>query len=75
MSSGSLPKVAAVTIRARGVRPSSFAFASDISSTAAAFRQAGWDAYTLAGGLQAWVDHGLPLDPADGEVAEPRPGT
>jgi rhodanese-related sulfurtransferase len=42
---------------------------------AAAFRQAGWDAYNLAGGLRAWVEHGLPLDPADGEVAEPRPGT
>ncbi len=41
---------------------------------AAAFRQAGWDAYNLAGGLQAWVDQGLPLDPADGEVAEPQPG-
>jgi rhodanese-related sulfurtransferase len=42
---------------------------------AAAFRQAGWDAYNLAGGLRAWVEQGLPLDPADGEVAEPRPGT
>ena len=42
---------------------------------AAAFRQAGWDAYNLAGGLRAWVAHGLPLDPADGEVAETRPGT
>jgi rhodanese-related sulfurtransferase len=42
---------------------------------AAAFRQAGWDAYNLAGGLLAWVEQGLPLDPVDGEVAEPRPGT
>jgi rhodanese-related sulfurtransferase len=42
---------------------------------AAAFRQAGWDAYNLAGGLQAWVAQGLPLDPTDGEVAGPRPGT
>jgi rhodanese-related sulfurtransferase len=42
---------------------------------AAAFRQAGWDAYNLAGGLRAWVEQGLPLDPADGEVAESRPGT
>jgi rhodanese-related sulfurtransferase len=41
----------------------------------AAFRQAGWDAHNLAGGLRAWVAHGLPLDPPDGEVAEPRPGT
>jgi len=42
---------------------------------AAAFRESGWDAYNLAGGLRAWVEQGLPLDPADGEVAEPRPGT
>jgi rhodanese-related sulfurtransferase len=41
---------------------------------AAAFRQAGWDAYNLAGGLRAWVEHGLALDPVDGEVAESRPG-
>jgi rhodanese-related sulfurtransferase len=42
---------------------------------AAAFRQAGWDAYNLEGGIRAWVDQGLPLDPPDGEVAEPRPGS
>jgi rhodanese-related sulfurtransferase len=42
---------------------------------AVAFRQAGWDAYNLAGGLRAWVEQGLPLDPPDGVVAEPRPGT
>ena len=41
---------------------------------AAAFRQAGWDACNLAGGLRAWVERGLPLDPPDGEVAETRPG-
>ena len=34
-----------------------------------AFRNGGYDAYNLAGGLQAWVDAGLPLEPADGEVA------
>ena len=42
---------------------------------ATAFRQAGWDAYNLDGGLSAWVEHGLPLDPADGEVAPPRAGS
>jgi rhodanese-related sulfurtransferase len=42
---------------------------------AAAFKQAGWDAYNLAGGLRAWVEHGLPLEPADGTVAESKPGT
>ena len=40
---------------------------------ASAFRQAGWDAYNLEGGLQAWVEQGLELDPPDGEVAPPRP--
>jgi rhodanese-related sulfurtransferase len=42
---------------------------------AAAFRQAGWDAYNLEGGLHEWVDQGLELDPPDGEVAPPQPGT
>lgn len=41
---------------------------------ATAFRQAGWDAHNLSGGLQAWVERGLPLDPPDGEVAESHPG-
>jgi rhodanese-related sulfurtransferase len=38
-----------------------------------AFREAGFEAYNLAGGLEAWVDDGHPLEPADGEVAGPRP--
>jgi rhodanese-related sulfurtransferase len=42
---------------------------------AAAFRQAGWDAYNLDGGLLAWVKDGHELDPQDGEVASPQPGT
>lgn len=29
----------------------------------------GWDASNLAGGLQLWVQQGLPLDPPDGSVA------
>jgi rhodanese-related sulfurtransferase len=41
---------------------------------AEAFRQAGWDAYNLEGGLQAWVAEGLELDPVTGEVAEPELG-
>jgi hydroxyacylglutathione hydrolase/adenylyltransferase/sulfurtransferase len=36
---------------------------------AQAFREAGYDAYNLSGGLEAWVADGLPLEPADGEVA------
>jgi rhodanese-related sulfurtransferase len=38
-----------------------------------AFREAGFDAYNLAGGLQAWVEDGREIEPADGEVAGPRP--
>jgi rhodanese-related sulfurtransferase len=37
---------------------------------AEAFRQAGWDAYHVEGGLRAWVEAGLPLE---GEIAEARP--
>jgi rhodanese-related sulfurtransferase len=34
-----------------------------------AFRAAGYDAYNVAGGLKAWVESGLPIEPADGRVA------
>lgn len=34
-----------------------------------AFRGAGFDAYHLDGGLVAWVERGLPLEPEDGEIA------
>jgi rhodanese-related sulfurtransferase len=45
------------------------------SLAAAAFRQAGWDAYNLAGGLVAWVDGGNELEPEGGEVVDPQPGS
>ena len=35
-----------------------------------AFRAAGYDAWSMAGGLQRWFDDGLPLEPADGRVAD-----
>jgi rhodanese-related sulfurtransferase len=35
---------------------------------AAAFRESGWDAYSVDGGLRAWREHGLPLEPEDGHV-------
>jgi rhodanese-related sulfurtransferase len=38
-----------------------------------AFREAGYDAYSMDGGLLAWADAGLPLEPADGEVVDRRP--
>jgi len=37
---------------------------------ASAFRSAGDDAYTLTGGIQAWVDAGLPIAPDGGYVAD-----
>jgi rhodanese-related sulfurtransferase len=37
---------------------------------ATAFRRAGIDAYSMAGGLEAWAERGLPLEPDDGYVAE-----
>ena len=34
-----------------------------------AFRRAGYEAYSLDGGLEAWAGDGRPLDPDDGTVA------
>ena len=42
---------------------------------AAAFREGGWDAHNMAGGITAWAEGGLPLEPEDGHVAVPRPPT
>lgn len=36
----------------------------------AAFRAAGWEAFNMTGGIQAWAEAGLPLEPADGRVAD-----
>ena len=35
-----------------------------------AFRAVGFDAYNMRGGIQAWSEAGLPLEPDDGHVAE-----
>jgi rhodanese-related sulfurtransferase len=37
---------------------------------AQAFRRAGYDAWSMVGGLTAWDEQGLPLDPPEGRVAE-----
>ena len=37
---------------------------------AQAFRRAGYDAYTMTGGLTAWHEQGRPLEPEDGTVAD-----
>ena len=39
------------------------------SMAAQAFRRAGYDAYSMDGGLEAWHEQGLPLEPSDGRVA------
>ncbi len=35
-----------------------------------AFRRAGYDAYTMSGGMVEWEALGLPLEPEDGHVAD-----
>jgi len=35
-----------------------------------AFRASGYDAYNMAGGLLAWVEKGLPIEPHGGAVAD-----
>jgi rhodanese-related sulfurtransferase len=40
-----------------------------------AFREAGYDAYHIDGGLTAWVDDGRPLEPEGTEVADVRPAS
>ena len=35
-----------------------------------AFRRAGYEAYSLTGGISAWHAQGLPLEPSDGYVAD-----
>jgi rhodanese-related sulfurtransferase len=37
---------------------------------ASAFRRAGYEAYSIDGGLTEWHSRGLPLEPSDGAVAE-----
>jgi len=53
-------------------RPVVFYCRSGGRSTMAAdaFAQAGFDASSMAGGLTAWDERGLPLEPDDGTVAE-----
>ena len=36
---------------------------------AEAFKNSGWDAHNVAGGLLAWAENGLPLEPEGGQVA------
>lgn len=61
----SLPKDRPVVFYCRGGSRSAMA--------AEAFSQAGFDAHNMTGGIAAWAQAGLPLEPDDGEVAGPRP--
>jgi rhodanese-related sulfurtransferase len=36
-----------------------------------ALAASGWDVHSMEGGLVAWVERGLPLEPEGGEVAAP----
>ncbi|MDQ3758964.1 MAG: rhodanese-like domain-containing protein [Actinomycetota bacterium] len=62
---GSLPKDRPIVFYCRGGSRSAMA--------AEAFSQAGFDARNMTGGLSAWIEQGLPLEPADGKIAGPRP--
>jgi hydroxyacylglutathione hydrolase/adenylyltransferase/sulfurtransferase len=35
-----------------------------------AFRASGYEAYNLTGGISAWADQGLPMEPQGGQVAD-----
>jgi rhodanese-related sulfurtransferase len=35
-----------------------------------ALRASGYDAYSIEGGILAWADHGLPIEPEDGQIIE-----
>ena len=35
-----------------------------------AFRAVGFDAYNMRGGIEAWANEGLPMEPEDGTVAD-----
>ncbi len=63
--SDSIPKDRPVVFYCRGGRRSAMA--------AEAFSQAGFDAHNMTGGMVAWAEQGLPLEPPDGDVAQPRP--
>lgn len=56
-------------------RPIVFQCRSGARSAMAAsvFREAGFDAHNLAGGIAAWVEEGREIEPEGGTVAAPRP--
>jgi hydroxyacylglutathione hydrolase/adenylyltransferase/sulfurtransferase len=67
-----LPQVAAEAATIDRERPVVFycRVGARSAMAASAFRHAGYDAYSMDGGLEAWAREGLPLDPDDGTVAD-----
>ena len=63
----SLPRERSIVFYCRGGNRSQMA--------AEAFRQGGWDAYYLAGGISAWAEAGRGLEPENGEVRTPLPAS
>lgn len=64
-NAGSIAKDRPVVFYCRGGSRSAMA--------AEAFSQAGFDAHNMTGGIAAWAQAGLPLEPEGGEVAERKP--
>jgi rhodanese-related sulfurtransferase len=76
IAGGRLIELAEVSAQADAIdraRPVVFYCRSGARSAMAtdAFRAAGFDAHNMAGGLLEWHAAGLPLEPADGYVADP----
>jgi rhodanese-related sulfurtransferase len=66
-AAGSLPRERPVVFYCRSGNRSAMA--------AQAFREAGYEAYSLAGGIEAWAEAGQPLEPDGAEVRKPLPAS
>jgi len=40
-------------------------------AAAQAFAASGWEAHSMTGGIERWVEEGLPIEPEGGQVASP----
>jgi rhodanese-related sulfurtransferase len=61
---GTIDKVTPVVFQCRG--------GSRSEMVASAFRESGWDAYNMDGGLRSWAERDLPLEPEGGRIVESR---
>jgi hydroxyacylglutathione hydrolase len=62
---GSFPQDAAVVLYCRSGERS--------GAAVQALRASGYDAYSIEGGILGWTEHGLPIEPENGQIVE-RPG-